>query len=148
MMSKQALSQLYRSVRRSSTTPQISQILLSRSFRTPEVAADTLSSLLPSSAQFANSDHSTSGQLISRPFQCRAPLSMAASPLHTQSQVPRRLSKVHGLGLWLVAGAAPVCLFSTLTSSAAKEKGPVELLGEVVPYQYEACPFCNKVKSH
>ncbi|GAQ83873.1 Glutathione S-transferase family protein [Klebsormidium nitens] len=48
---------------------------------------------------------------------------------------------------WLAAGAFPVAVAAYSGVALAKEKAPLALPGEVVLYQYEACPFCNKVKA-
>eukprot|EP00897_Mesotaenium_endlicherianum_P005322 jgi/Mesen1/4818/ME000243S04000 len=69
----------------------------------------------------------------------------ACRSFHSEST--SKESKTAGaIGAWFLAGAAPLCFLST--AAAAKEKAPVDLPGEVVLYQYEACPFCNKVKAY
>jgi hypothetical protein len=47
---------------------------------------------------------------------------------------------------WIAAGAFPFAVAAYSGVAVAKEKAPLTLPGEVVLYQYEACPFCNKVK--
>lgn len=47
---------------------------------------------------------------------------------------------------WLAAGAFPFAVAAYSSVALAKEKAPLALPAEVVLYQYEACPFCNKVK--
>jgi hypothetical protein len=47
---------------------------------------------------------------------------------------------------WIAAGAFPFAVAAYSGVAVAKEKAPLSLTGEVVLYQYEACPFCNKVK--
>jgi microsomal prostaglandin-E synthase 2 len=48
---------------------------------------------------------------------------------------------------WIAAGVFPFAVAAYSGVAVAKEKAPLTLLGEVVLYQYEACPFCNKVKA-
>ena len=145
-MSQQAISVVGRSIRRATTTSTRSYKPSTGSFTTPSPVPQALSSLVPHSAIFRTTDQSQLSQPSSRSIHGRASFSTIADPIQLRSQNPHRFAGAQGLGLWLVAGAAPVCLFSTLSYSAAKEKGAVDLLGEVVLYQYEACPFCNKVK--
>ncbi|CAI0435583.1 unnamed protein product [Linum tenue] len=64
----------------------------------------------------------------------------------------RRLSDYFGLsGTSVAAGVVGTMFFSVAASSMAQEvhakELPKFLPKEVVLYQYEACPFCNKVKA-
>lgn len=79
-------------------------------------------------------------------------LQSVASLYTTSSDEPRSRWFPHSssvatrYGSGVVAGAVS---FSVLASEAcAKEPPPIDLLPkDVVLYQYEACPFCNKVKA-
>ncbi|OMO99813.1 hypothetical protein CCACVL1_03613 [Corchorus capsularis] len=52
------------------------------------------------------------------------------------------------VSLCLAGAVATVSTVATATSVYAKEPPPAEVMPkEVVLYQYEACPFCNKVKA-
>ena len=144
-MSKQAFSAVGCSILRAATPPTRSYLPSAGSLRNSLAVPKALSSLIPNSASFGTTDQSQISQSC-RSFRGRAPFSTIADPTRLRSPPSRQFAGTQSLGLWLVAGAAPVCLLSTLSVSAAKEKGAVDLLGEVVLYQYEACPFCNKVK--
>ncbi|EAY93266.1 hypothetical protein OsI_15074 [Oryza sativa Indica Group] len=49
-----------------------------------------------------------------------------------------------------IAGAVSFSLtFATMAAAEAKERPPMDLLPQnVVLYQYQACPFCNKVREY
>lgn len=93
--------------------------------------------------------------LISRAlFLPRAlPLSFAgastaalAAERRSRWSFPPNASTVKSVPIGIAAGAVSFSL-TFVTVAEAKERPPIDLLPkEVVLYQYQACPFCNKVR--
>lgn len=102
------------------------------------------SSPSPSPSQLTSSSPSLSFDSNLKPLSYQ----ISSSPSQIPPDSGRKGSK--GALTFLVAGAFQVCAFSTLimAGAEAKEKIKVPLPPEVVLYQYEACPFCNKVKAY
>jgi microsomal prostaglandin-E synthase 2 len=97
----------------------------------------------------------TAQSLISRAFSLPRALPLALSGASTAALVAERRSRwwsppnantVKSVPVGMAAGAVSFSL-SFVTVAEAKERPPVDLLPkEVVLYQYQACPFCNKVR--